>query len=341
MAYSVDGLFDRRLMDVLQCCCPAIVDVALVGVGGFGQPHCCVRSETALLSSSAIARLHCQLRLVHVRRCCGSTSIGTLPGSRLVFGCLNIRSIANKLDSLRRDQQIDVLFLVETWHDGDSVSLRCLRADGFQVDRPRPRSRADTLATNHGGVAAVAAAGVRLTRLDVGAKPMTFELLCVRVASGTLSMVVAVIYRPGSAAVTSAFFVELADVLDRFGTLAEPVQLVGDVNIRLEWPADRATGELIDVLAAHGLVVCVSGATHDCGGTLDIVAARDDLSLPNVEVLDVGLSDTGCCDGRRRCLGRRRSTFVRLVGHGRSSINAPSAQLYSRPRCAAPNGGPS
>jgi len=52
---------------------------------------------------------------------------------------------------------IDVLFLVETWHDTDSVSFRRLRADGFQVvDRPRPRVRDDVITTNHGGVAAVA-----------------------------------------------------------------------------------------------------------------------------------------------------------------------------------------
>ena len=48
----------------------------------------------------------------------------------------------NKIDDLldvRREQQIDVLFLTETWHDSDSVSIRRLRADGFQViERARP-----------------------------------------------------------------------------------------------------------------------------------------------------------------------------------------------------------
>jgi len=31
--------------------------------------------------------------------------------------------------------------------------------------------------------------------------------------------------------------------------------------------------------------------THDLGGLLDIVASRDDLPPPSVEVVDVGLSD--------------------------------------------------
>ena len=51
----------------------------------------------------------------------------------LSFGCLNIRSLGNKLDDLlevRRDQLIDVMFLVETWHDSESVSMGRLRMDG-------------------------------------------------------------------------------------------------------------------------------------------------------------------------------------------------------------------
>src|SRR5664279_4452127 len=105
--------------------------------------------------------------------------------ANVVFGCLNIRSVANKMVELldvRRDQSIDVMFLVETWHDNDSVTLRRLRVDGYQViDRPRPRIRNDTISTNHGGVAVAAVPAIRLALLDLVVKPETFELLCVRV----------------------------------------------------------------------------------------------------------------------------------------------------------------
>jgi hypothetical protein len=88
----------------------------------------------------------------------------------------------NKIDDLldvRREQQIDVLFLTETWHDSDSVSIRRLRADGFQViERARPRRLgANPLFTNHGGVAAVAVPGVRLTKLELGIKSSSSEQL--------------------------------------------------------------------------------------------------------------------------------------------------------------------
>jgi len=93
------------------------------------------------------AQLNAPLVSVHIDR-------HSSQQAKLTFGCLNIRSLANKLEDLlevRRDQLLDVMLLVETWHDSDSVSLGRLRADGFQVvDRPRPRSRGDTFATNHG-----------------------------------------------------------------------------------------------------------------------------------------------------------------------------------------------
>ena len=57
-------------------------------------------------------------------------------GKKLVFSCHNIRSVANKLDDVlevRRDLAIDAMFLVETWHDHDSVALRRLRVDGYNV----------------------------------------------------------------------------------------------------------------------------------------------------------------------------------------------------------------
>ena len=60
----------------------------------------------------------------------------------LIFGLLNIRPIANKSDDLleiRRDRLIDVLRLVETWHDADSETFRRLLKDGYQVvDGPDP-----------------------------------------------------------------------------------------------------------------------------------------------------------------------------------------------------------
>ena len=127
--------------------------------------------------------------------------------------------------------------------------------------------------------------------MDLGVEPRTFELLCVRVVSGSSACIVVVVYRPGSESVTAAFFVELSDVLGRVVTFVDPVYLVGDFNIRLERTTESATGQFMELLAAHGLACCITTATHDLGGTLDAVAVREDLPLSVVDVVDVGLSD--------------------------------------------------
>ena len=54
----------------------------------------------------------------------------------LSLGCCNVRSMLNKIDlliDLRRQLALDVTFLVETWHDAESVCLRRLRVDGYSV----------------------------------------------------------------------------------------------------------------------------------------------------------------------------------------------------------------
>ena len=90
---------------------------------------------------------------------------------------------------------------------------------------------------------------------------------------------------------TAAFFVDLADVLDRLATFVDPLFVVGDLNVHLERADDTTAAQLVDVLADHGLSCRVTAPTHDAGGLLDVVASRDDLSPPLVDVIDVGLSD--------------------------------------------------
>ena len=90
---------------------------------------------------------------------------------------------------------------------------------------------------------------------------------------------------------TAAFFVDLADVLDRLATFVDPLFVVGDLNVHLERADDTTAAQLVDVLAVHGLSCRVTAPTHDAGGPLDVVASRDDLPPPLVDIIDVGVSD--------------------------------------------------
>jgi len=99
------------------------------------------------------------------------------------------------------------------------------------------------------GVAVVAAAGVRVAAVNLGVQPTTFECVDARITSSTSRcLVVVVVYRPASAAVTANFFTELADMLDRVSTFVDLLVLAGDLNLRLERQNDPHTVEFNDLL---------------------------------------------------------------------------------------------
>jgi len=79
--------------------------------------------------------------------------------------------------------------------------------------------------------------------------------------------------------------------MDRVATTVESIYVVGDLNIRLDHADNPWSRRLTDLLASYRLSSHVSIPTHDRGGLLDIVASRDDLPTPSVDVIDVGLSD--------------------------------------------------
>ena len=131
------------------------------------------------------------------------------------------------------------------------MCIRRLRAEGHQVvDRLRPRSsvNAESLAVNHGGVAVVAAPGVRFTTVDTDIHPTSFEHVSVWSVVNKSSCTVVVIYRLGSEAIQSVFFDELGDVLDCVATFAEPIYIVGDFNVRLDKADDVHASRLLDLL---------------------------------------------------------------------------------------------
>ena len=199
-----------------------------------------------------------------------------------------------------------------TWH---SVVFQRLHADGYQViDRPRPRSRADTLTSNHGGVAAAATPGICLTLLDLSTEPASCELLPVRVVSKSSSCVVVVVYRTGS--LTTAFISEFSDVLDRVATNIQPLYVVGDLKIRLDRADDPWSRQMIDLLALYGLR-CTSQhrrtITAGCSTLLPVAMTcrRRPLMLLTSACLTIGYSG-----GQRRWSDPQLSTLRLSVDRG-------------------------
>ena len=92
-----------------------------------------------------------------------------------------------------------------------------------------------------------------------------------RLTSAREQVVILNVYRPGSEKPPAQFFDELTAVLETLVINAYPVAIGGDFNVRLQLAADADSRRLSDVLSSFDMVQHVSGSTHRCGNTLDLV----------------------------------------------------------------------
>jgi len=142
------------------------------------------------------------------------------------------------------------------------------------------------------------------------------------------------VYRTGP--ITSAFFAEFADVLERVATNVDPLYIVGDLNIRLDRTDDAWSRQLTDLWASYGLACRVSAPTHDRGGLLDVVVSRDELPAPRVDIIDMGLSDH-----QLLCWSDcHLSIPPRSFALGTDSTPMRFGPVYERHCCARPMPGP-
>ena len=66
----------------------------------------------------------------------------------------------------------------------------------------------------------------------------TFEFASACVTGSALTILVIVVYRPGSAAVSELFFDDFSDLLGRTSTYASSLIITGDLNIHLDVTSD-------------------------------------------------------------------------------------------------------
>jgi len=116
----------------------------------------------------------------------------------------------------------------------DSVAIRRLRSDGSSLNA-LGRARKYSFSANHGGVAIIAATSVRvrLTPVDTGHQPTTFEYVAARMLSGSSSYVAVVVYQP--ARLDGRYCRVHLSTCGRTGLpgAVDPIVLAGDVYSRL------------------------------------------------------------------------------------------------------------
>ena len=170
---------------------------------------------------------------------------------------------------------------------GGYVAKACRSSNALAHCRPT-RSWTTSSLPNHGGDAVVAPNNIRVAcRLS-----STFEHLCARITSREASCVVLLVYRSGSQVVSPQFFTELTKILQHVSTLALPVVLTGNVNIRLDRPDDASRQQFTELLVSFDLLQHVNQPTHDFGGIPDVLVAHGPTSLIQWSRLSTSASPT-------------------------------------------------
>jgi len=130
------------------------------------------------------------------------------------------------------------------------------------------------MAVNHGGVVLFYQSSLHAKRINLSSYE-SFEHIAVYFSGRSLTLLFIVIYRPGSKAVSSAFFDEFAHLLENSVTYAAAsLVIVGDINVHCDVPDNPATVKFNSLLDAFGLLQHVRAPTHRGGHTLDVIINR-------------------------------------------------------------------
>ena len=156
------------------------------------------------------------------------------------------------------------------------MSLKRVTPAGYRcvdVARPLPADKNlhTTQLVNHGGLALVYRDCIKVATQPLDVAATTFEYLCVYASVGSSSLLLLGIYRPGSQPVTSAFFDELATVLEQVSLNGCPFVICGDLNVHVDDSNDGHAARFVDLLCSFDCVQHVHDPTHRDGHTLDVV----------------------------------------------------------------------
>jgi hypothetical protein len=116
----------------------------------------------------------------------------------------------------------------------------------------------------------------------------TFEVLPLFIHDSLITSLLITIYRPGSEAISTKFFEEFSDALERSSSYAKCI-ITGDVNLHLDVSAAPHATTFLALLDSFGLVEHVRLPTHSRGHQLDVVIARLDQQIVDIRVDPPGL----------------------------------------------------
>jgi hypothetical protein len=199
----------------------------------------------------------------------------------------NPRSIRNKTITCNDyiiDQDIDVIFLVETWlATDDPVVIGEVKPNGYTfLNVPRGTS-------NHGGIGILSKTQLGFRSHSLGTKTVNFEHASILDPNNSVHYII--IYRPhptkSNGFTLNAFFEEFEEFIQEVSLLPGRLVILGDFNFHMNKPNKPEVVRFASMLSSCGLFQHIKKATHISGNTLDLVITRETEDI--VRFCDVGL----------------------------------------------------
>ena len=185
----------------------------------------------------------------------------------------NMCSVSNKINLvstyLRSHQNLDMLFLTETWlKPKHNDAMFC--PDGYEV------IRCDRQGSRGGGVAVMYKNNLQIVEVEVTVdKSFNFELICVDVHDKDSFIRLCCVYFPP--AQDESMVRNLCRTLQTILLDSSPVFIFGDLNFpHIDWSVPCNNGNsahsvFLEFCSSHALVQCVDFPTHNKGNILDLV----------------------------------------------------------------------
>jgi len=142
------------------------------------------------------------------------------------------------------------------------------------------------------------------------------------------------VYRPGSQALSEAFFDELSAVFKWLSVYNCPVVVCGDFNVHVDRSDDVNAARLDQLLQSFGCIQHVTEPTHNAGHILDLVITRNDTEISDLRV-GAMLSDHAVIRFTL-CLKKSCTSTQAVTSRAwrRLSLDAFTADLTASPLCS-------
>ena len=114
----------------------------------------------------------------------------------------------------------------------------------------------------------------------------SFEHLCVRLSSSSMSVIGFVVYRKGAA--SSLFYKDFKNTLGILATYNKKNLIMDDFNFHLEQSDNTDVQSFLNISRFHGFDSSTNKSTQNQGKWLDVIASRKSF---NINYIDNGISD--------------------------------------------------